>query len=232
MKRLAILPRGYIYPPQQRAVRDMLRRRLQLVHIRTQQLISIQSQIWRSTGQHIPSADIRHKDFQIPLSGLLLQTAQANLRVHHAVDETIATLERQVLDRIELEKPFQILKTIKGVGDILGMTIMLETGDIGRFASVGKYASYCRCVKSVRISNGKVKGKGNAKAGNKYLSWAWSEAAHFAVRFDLLAKRFYQRKQRKTNRIVAIRAVAHKLARAGYRMLNEQKAYNAKQAFG
>ncbi len=112
------------------------------------------------------------------------------------------------------------------------MTIMLETGDIGRFASVGKYASYCRCVKSVRISNGKVKGKGNAKAGNKYLSWAWSEAAHFAVRYDPLVKRFYQRKQRKTSRIVAIRAVAHKLARAGYRMLNEQKAYNAKRAFG
>ena len=232
MKRLAILPTGYIYPPEQRAVRDMLRRRLQLVHIRAQQLISIQSQIWRSTGEHVPSADIRHKGFQIPLTGLLLQTAQANLQVYRALDETIATLERQVLDRIELEKSFRVLKTIKGIGDILGMTIMLETGDIGRFASVGKYASYCRCVKSVRISNGKVKGKGNAKAGNKYLSWAWSEAAHFAVRYDPLAKRFYQRKQRKTSRIVAIRAVAHKLARAGYRMLNEQKAYNAKRAFG
>jgi len=118
-----------------------------------------------------------------------------------------------------------------GIGPILGMTILLETGDIGRFHRVGQYASYCRCVKSERTSNGKKKGEGNAKSGNKYLSWAFSEAAHFAVRYEPLAKRFYERKRRRTNGIVAIRSVAHKLARAVYYMLKDQVPFDAPRLF-
>ncbi|MCP3662433.1 MAG: IS110 family transposase [Gammaproteobacteria bacterium] len=233
MKRLGILPTGYIYPPEQRAIRDMLRRRLQLVQLRSKQLISIQSQIWRSTGIRVSSNQIRKTGFNIPLpDGLVCQAAQSNLTIFKAIDAEVKYLEATVLSAINLRKGFKILKTIKGVGDILGMTIMLETGDIGRFASVGNYSSYCRCVRSIRVSNGKVKGKGNTKAGNRYLSWAFSEAAHFAVRWDPLAKRFYERKKRKTNQIIAIRAVAHKLARATYRMLTDQTSYNAKRAFG
>jgi transposase len=123
------------------------------------------------------------------------------------------------------------LTTIPGVGAILGMTIALETGDIGRFPAVGHYASYCRCVKSEKLSNGKKKGEGNAKSGNQYLSWAFSEAAHFAVRYQPLAKRFFDRKQRKTNGIVAIRSVAHKLARAAYYMLRDQVPFDEQKLF-
>ena len=232
LRRLDILPTGYIYPPEQRAIRDMLRRRLQLVHMRAKQLISIQNQIWRSTGKKVASNQIRKKDFQLPLNGFLAQFAQSNVTLFHAIDAEITQLEQTVLAEIELDKSFEILKTIKGIGNILGMTIMLETGTIKRFESVGNYASYCRCVNSVRMSNGKKKGKGNAKAGNKYLSWAYSEAAHFAIRFQPEAKRFFERKKSKTNGIVAMRAVAHKLARASYRMLQEQTPYDAKKAFG
>ena len=233
LKRLNILPTGYIYPPEQRAVRDMLRRRLQLVHVRSAQLISIQSQIWRSTGQRVSTGNIKKADFDLCfLDGLLRQTAQSNLNVMQAVDREIKLLEKTVLAQIKLSAPYKLLTSIRGVGEILGMTIMLETGDIQRFASVGNYSSYCRCVKSERISNGKLKGRGNAKAGNKYLSWAFSEAAHFAVQWDPVVKRFFERKKRKSNQIVAIRAVAHKLARATYSMLSKQQAYDVKLAFG
>mgnify|MGYP000231723448 FL=1 len=108
---------------------------------------------------------------------------------------------------------------------------MLETGTIDRFAGAGNFASYCRCVDSKRTSNGKKKGEGNAKAGNKYLSWAFSEAAHFAVRFEPLAQRFYERKKAKTNGIIAIRAVARKLARATWMMLKHQAPYDARRMF-
>ena len=80
-------------------------------------------------------------------------------------------------------------------------------------------------------SNGKKKGTGNAKAGNKYLSWAFSEAAHFAARFEPLAQRFYERKKAKTNGIIAIRAVARKLARATWMMLKHQTPYEAQLMF-
>jgi len=116
------------------------------------------------------------------------------------------------------------LKTVPGIGPILALTIMLETGEIERFASVGNYASYCRCVGSHKISNGKRKGSGNTKNGNKYLAWAFVEAANFAIRFSSRIKSFYQKKKSKRNAIVDINAVAHKLCRVRYHFLKEPVA--------
>ena len=111
------------------------------------------------------------------------------------------------------------------------LTILLETGEIGRFAQVGHYASYCRCVGSERISNGKRKGRGNTKNGNRYLAWAFVEAANFAVRYDATIKRYYQRKCARSNGVVAIKTVAHKLARACYYILRDQVPFDVDKAF-
>jgi transposase len=231
--RLGILPTGHIYPKDARLVRDLMRRRLSLVRTAARQLISVQSQIWRSTGVRISSNQLRRPDFVLPLKEPhAALPAASSLTIYHALQREIARLEEAVLKEVRLRLEFEVLKTIKGVGPILGLTIMLETGDIHRFAEVGNYSSYCRCVKAERLSNGKRKGEGNRKAGNKYLSWAFSEAAHFCVRFEPLAKRFYERKKAKTNGIVAIRATAHKLARAAYYMLKDQEAFDAKRLFG
>ena len=232
LMRLGILPTGYIYPKEQRAVRDLLRRRMSLVRAASTQLISVQSQIWRSTGVRIPSRELRKPGFVAPLLDVYThQAVEAGLAIYQALQQQINAFEKSALEAIQLEDAYQILQTITGIGKMLGLTIMLETGDIHRFAGAGNYASYCRCVDSKRMSNGKKKGEGNAKSGNKYLSWAFSEAAHFAVRFEPLAQRFYERKKAKTNGIVAIRAVARKLARATWMMLKHQQPYEAKCMF-
>jgi len=109
---------------------------------------------------------------------------------------------------------------------------VLETGDIRRFPTVGNYASYCRCVKSTKISNGKRKGQGNVKNGHPYLEWAYMEAAQFAIRFSPTVQRFYQRKQAKSHLMIARKAVAHKLARACYYMMRDLVPFNVHQAFG
>ena len=101
-----------------------------------------------------------------------------------ALETEIAGLERAVKDRIGLKPAYRYLLTVSGIGKILALTIMLETGDIRRFAQVGNFASYCRCVGSEKLSNGKRKGSGNTKNGNKHLSWAFVEAANFAIRFE------------------------------------------------
>jgi transposase len=121
---------------------------------------------------------------------------------------------------------------VPGIGQILALTIMLETGDIRRFATVGNYTSYCRCVGSQKISNGKRKGSGNTKNGNKYLAWAFVEAANFAIRFNSKIKSFYQRKKAKTKAVVAIKAVAHKLCRACYHIMKDRVAFDVTKAFG
>jgi transposase len=156
---------------------------------------------------------------------------EANRAVSETLQRQIEVLEKRLKQRVKLRPEYRLLKTVPGIGETLATTIMLETGTITRFASVGNFSSYCRCVDSRRESNGKKKGEGNVKNGNKYLAWAFVEAANFALRYCPEAKRFYERKKRKTNRIVAIKAIAHKLARACYHMLREQKPFDVQRCF-
>jgi len=222
--RLGVLPEGYIYPRAQRPVRDLLRKRSQLVRQRTTNLLSIQNLLTRNTGsslsaRRVKGLDVQQVDELLDNPDLAL-AVKANLSVMCSADEQVQILEQTVTQRVKLRSQFSFLKTVPGIGEILALTIMLETGDIRRFASVGNFASYCRCVGSQKISNGKTKGKGNTKNGNKYLAWAFVEAAHFAIRFNSKIKSFDQRKKAKTKGVVAIKAVAHKLCRACYYYLN------------
>jgi transposase len=233
--RLGILPEGYIYPKEERAVRDLLRKRSQLVRQRTSNLLSIQNLLTRNTGSglsgnRIKRLTVAEVDQLLPHAELAL-AVKSNLAVLQCLEEQIAQIEEGVLAQLKLREGFVPLLTVSGIGQILGMTIMLETGEIGRFATVGDFASYCRCVSSQKLSNGKRKGQGNPKNGNKYLAWAFVEAANFAVRYNAQIKRFYQRKHAKTNGVVAIKAVAHKLARACYYILRDQVPFEVNKAF-
>jgi transposase len=233
--RLGVLPQGHIYPKQHRPVRDLLRKRGQMVRQRTANLLSIQNLFSRNTGgsmsaNRVKRLDSKEIDGLVPNTELAL-AIKANLAMLQCADGQIDLLEKAVLDRVKLKPEFELLKTAPGIGLILALTIMLETGDITRFPTVGDYASYCRCVGSKKISNGKKKGCGNTKNGNKYLSWAFIEAANFAVRFSAKIKSFYQSKKSKTNGIVAIKAVAHKLCRACYYIMKDQVAFDMTKAF-
>ena len=232
--RLGVLPVGYIYPKEERAVRDLLRKRSQLVRQRTANLLSIRNLIPRNTGSSISSNRIKLLKAE-EVESLLgnadqVLAAQSNLWVLRCLEEQIAKLERVVKERVKLRPQFRYLKTVDGIGEILALTLMLETG-VGRFPTVGNFASYCRCVGSEKISNGKRKGRGNTKNGNKYLAWAFVEAANFAVRYNPFIRRFYQRKKAKSNGIVAIKAVAHKLARACYYIMRDEVPFDVGRAF-
>jgi transposase len=234
--RLGILPEGYIYPKEGRAVRDLLRKRSQLVRQRTANLLSVQNLFARNLG-HTPNGNAVKRMRDQTVERLMEDDCRAlavksNLAIMQALEAQIKILEKAVKARARLQPQFQPLLTVNGIGDILGLTIMLETGDIGRFPHVGDYASYCRCVGSQKTSNGKQKGKGNTKNGNRYLAWAYVEAANFAVRYCPRIKRYYQRKRAKTNGIVAIKTVAHKLARACYYILRDQVPFEVEKAFG
>lgn len=234
--RLGLLPEGYIYPRAERPVRDLLRKRGQLVRQRTMNLLSIQNLLTRNTGQSMKANPIKRLDAQqvdqlLPDSDLAL-AVKANVAMMSSAAEQIDVLEKRITELVKLRPRFRFLKTVPGIGEILALTIMLETGDISRFATVGNYASYCRCVGSQKVSNGKNKGKGNTKNGNKYLAWAYVEAANFAIRPDTLIKSYYQRKKAKSKTVIAIKAVAHKLCRACYYIMRDQVVFNMTKAFG
>lgn len=236
MRRLGILPEGYIYPKEQRSLRDLLRRRLLFVRQRTSQILSLESMIARNLGKQVSCREIKKlrqqdadKMFDSPH---LAFAAKSNISTIGHLTQTVKGIEKQVMSEAKLRKEFKPLLTITGVGKILALTIMLEVGDISRFAKVGNYSSYCRCVKSERLSNGRKKSVNNTKNGNRYLSWAYVEAANFAVRFCPMAQRYYQKKRAKKNGVVAIKAISNKLARASYYIMRDQVAYDAMRVFG
>lgn len=235
MYRLNILPQGYIYPKEHRPVRDLLRRRLLFVRHRTSHILSLQSMVTRNLGFKMSNNDI--KKFKIKDAEALFDSSNLAFMAKNSIaaieflKKIIKDIEKQVKSQVKLRKEFVLLQTIPGVGNILALTIMLEVGDINRFANVGNYASYCRCVKSQRLSDGKKKGENNKKNGNKYLAWAYVEAAHFAKRYIPKAQRFYQQKLAKANGAVATKALANKLARASYFIMRDQVPFDEEMLF-
>jgi transposase len=235
MLRLSILPTGYIYPKEQRMVRDLLRKRMQLVQQKTQNMLSIQGLYDRHLNRRINSNKLKQltpaqleKDFTDVNVRLAVN---GNLTVQQCLAQQINMIETSLKTQLKLAPEFIQLTSIDGIGLILALTIMLETGDIKRFSQVGNYSSYCRCISGARYSNGKKKGKTNSKNGNKYLAWAFIEAANFAIRYNDTVKRYYQRKLAKTKVVVARKTVAHKLARACFYMLRDQVEFDVNKAF-
>lgn len=234
--RLNILPTGHLYDRQTRPVRDLLRRRMLLVQQRTRLILSFKSLHERTLGQRIALARVKalaveeaRALFTAPADQFLSGT-EIELLGH--LTAAIQKIEAQVLGVAGQWRTYQRLQELPGVGKILGLTIALETGDAKRFAGAGNFASYCRCVKSLRTSKGKKKGENNRKCGNPYLAWAFVEAAHFACRHDDQCRRFYDRKKQQTNPVIATKALACKLAKAAWQVMAGDVPYEAARVFG
>ena len=233
--RLGILPTGTILPRDHRAVRDLARKRMQLVHSRTTHILAVENIMTRQLGARLTSNQIKRlaaSDIDaMALAADVGLAIKANLAVIATLHEQIAVVERRLQERVRPRTEYDLLTSVPGVGATLATVILLETGPIDRFAAVGHFASYARCVDSVRTSNRKKKGEGNVKNGNKYLGWAFVEAANFARRYCAEANRFHARKKAKTNNVVATKALAHKLARASYHILKEGKPFDVTRCF-
>jgi transposase len=233
--RLGILPTGTILAPEQRAVRDLARKRMQLVRSRTTHILAVENITARQHGARISSNQVKRLTAetvdQMPLPADVALAIKANVAVITTLSAQIELLEKRLQEKVVARAEYGLLTSVPGIGQVLATTILLETGPIERFAAAGNFASYARCVDSVRASNGKKKGEGNTKNGNKYLAWAFVEAANFALRYNSEAKRFYERKKARTNNVVAIKALAHKLARACFHILKERKPFDVTRCF-
>ncbi len=233
--RLGTLPTGTILPREERAVRDLARKRMQLVRSRTTHVLALENITAREYGARISSNQVKRLTVesidQMPLPEEVALALKANVAVIGTLSAQIELLEKRLQKLIGERVEYGLLTSVPGIGPVLATTTLLETGPIERFAAAGNYASYARCVDSQRTSNGKKKGEGNTKNGNKYLARAFVEAANFALRYCAEAKRFYERKKAKANRVVAIKALAHKLARACFHILKERQPFDVRRCF-
>lgn len=233
--RLGVFPACYIYPRQIRGVRDALRRRQLFVRQRIQAMLSLEGLLVRY-GIEAPGSyalkkwtnqDVEATGLE-PFVQLQLRTLLGALRDS---ERRVKEVETSVKAFVEPIEAFQRIRQVPGIGEILGMTIVLESGDFARFPDAGCYASYCRAVDSRRDSNGKKKGENNRRNGNPYLGWAFIEAAALSLRFEPKIQSWYDRKKRQRNSIVARKALACKLAKAAWHVMNG-KDFDMQMLFG
>jgi len=235
LQRLNILPKGHVYDPSLRPVRDLLRRRASLVHQRTALLLSFKSLHTRTTGARLDLSEAKKLD---PQAAAKLYTHPANqliaqVQTEHiqALEQSVQRIEQAVLDCAREIPLYEKLLTLPGVGRILGMTITMEVGDIQRFKTDGDFASYCRMVDAKHFSNAKCKAENNQKCGNQHLSWAFVEAANFARRYSEPCRRWYDRKAAKTSTVLATKALGCKLAKAAWHVMARQCDYDEQRMF-
>lgn len=234
---MGVLPQGYIYPEEQRPARDLLRRRLSLVHARTGEWLRLESLVARHSGKDLGMhalQGITDDELKALLGNNELVMAMARTSREHIdfLAGKIKEIEQMVESLVKLNDNYKKLITVPGIGRILAMTITLETAPIARFAGPGNYSSYCRAVKTEHTSNGKKKGEGNSKNGNRYLAWAYVEAANFAVRHSPELRAWFQRKAAKTKRVVAIKALANKLSKACFFIMRDGVNFDVKKLIG
>jgi transposase len=199
-------------------------------------MLSFKSLYTRTTGLEMSLSWLKELEikeaqhlYQHPANQLI---AGMQIKQIDHLSESIDKIEKVVLASARELPSYGKLTTLPGVGKILGMTITMEVGEIQRFAGPGNFASYCRAVEAKRTSNQKKKGENNSKCGNKYLAWAFVEAANFAKRYEEPCRKWYDRKAAKTSPVIATKALACKLAKAAWYLMSEGTDYDAKRMFG
>jgi transposase len=234
-----LFPIGYVYPRAKRQTRDLLRRRSFFVRQRAQLIAHIVNTNTQFNLPPLPKkltyAANRSPDlvdrFADPSTKLAVT---ADLGMIAAADAQIADLERHLVEHARVDDPvtFGLLRTVPGIGPILGLTLLYEVDDIRRFPGPGNFLSYSRLVRCPHESAGKTKGSGSKKVGNAHLKWAFSEAACLMLRSCLPAKGWMQRAERKKGKRKALSILEAKIGRAVYHLWRKQVPFDVTRFLG
>jgi len=230
-------PIAYPYPAKMRATRDLLRRRMYIARRCGELVAHIQN---TNTQYNLPAfaKKISRKynregvaeRFEDPA---VKKSVEVDLALIDSLNKILAQLEWYI-EKTARQHDYQtlyLLRSIPGVGTILGLVILYEIHDIKRFPRVQDFSSYARLIKPVKESNGKWAGKTNKKIGNAHLKWAIKEAAILMLRESGQAKDYLARLQKKYNKGKALGILTHKLGRAIYYMLKNNEAFKMERFF-
>jgi len=235
--RANLICQAYHAPAEVRQQRYLTRYRLSLVHLRTS--------LKNKTHGLLDRLGIRPPDFSdlfgqagrrylesLRLAENYQRALNGYLELMDQVNELLKPIEKD-LKRINPEnQDIELLKTLPGIGPILAHTILAEIADIHRFSSSSRLASYAGMIPSMHQSGQRHYMGHITKEGNRYLRWAFVEAAQKAILYDSPLRSFYSKIFHKKGRSVAMVAVGHKLLTYAYCILKEQKPYQARPCMG
>ncbi len=232
-----MLPMAYVYPHQMRATRDLLRRRMHLMHHRSELLAHIQN---TNTQYNLPAFEkqIAAKSnrgvipdlFEEPM---VRKSIEADIEVLDTLHEVLLKMERAILEQARDHDPvaLHLIRSVPGVGKVLSLVILYEIQDVTRFPKVGNFISYARLVKCDRESAGKKSGSRNSRIGNAHLKWAFSEAAVLFLRDHEPAQRYHDKLVGRYGKGKALSIIAQKLGRTVYFMLKRKEPFDPKRFF-
>lgn len=227
-----MLPQAYVYPAEMRSTRDLLRRRMHLMHKRAELLSHIQNTNHQYNLPEI-GKKIAYKANRAGVAERFTDTAvQKSIEVDLALidhyDKLLSDIELYIVNTAKQHdvNAFYRLRSVPGIGQILALVILYEVQDIGRFPRVQDFVSYCRLVKCAKESAGKKYGTSGKKIGNAYLKWAFSEAAVLFLRNNPEGQKYLARLEKKHSKGKALTILAHRLARAVYHLLRREHAFD------
>lgn len=235
-----------IMPKQLREIRDLVRTRGTAVKQRAREKIIVINKLTNLIGRKITGKELRelikeHAEFGTEAPMLLNWGLTEEVRTILDYHLTMATNIDQGIQKLEEHinavgrnlRYTRELQKMPGCGPVISSILASEIGSIRRFATAANFVSYCRLASTSKLSNGKSKGLGNAKNGNAYLSWAFTELATLMVRYSEAAKRHFEKLMRKYGQlwVKAIRVLAAKLARSVYQCLSKNEPFDVLRCF-
>jgi len=221
-----------------RDLRELYRTRINLGKQRTALKNRVQATVAKY-GLHAPEGDLfcgKGREWLIaaiptlpPETGLCVEQ---QLQVLDAVQEHIDALTKRIREQVKLNHEMQLLTSLPGIGDIFAIVVAMEMGSVGRFPRVEQFASYAGTVPKVTSSGDKRYYGHTRKDCNRYLKWAFFEAA------DVVASQrnrpgwggkhvvqLYERVRKRRGHGIAVGAVARHLAEAAYWVLKRNEPY-------
>jgi transposase len=226
-------PLAHVYPSGMRATRDLMRRRNYFVRKRAQLVAHIQNTTSQYNLQPLGKLARPHHrrdrdiagHFPDPVVQLMIE---ADLATIDFFDPLIKELDKQILALARQHDPISLhlLRSVHGIGPVLGLTMLYEIHDINRFASRQDFCSYARLVKGQKQSAGKNYGTTGGRIGNAHLKWAFSEATLLYLRGNKQAEKMYNRLINKHGKGKALSIIAKRLGTAVYYMLKRREPFN------
>jgi transposase len=237
LARNGTLPKVWIPPGELRDQRELPRMRMALTSIRTKLKNRIHATLAKYGITIDGVSDIfggkGHRLLEDAMNELPPETRQSvkdQLQLLDTVEDSIRQTEKRILQAIKGDRAMQLLDTLPGVGPILAIVIALEVGDVSRFITAEKLASYAGKVPRVHSSGGKTYYGRVRPDVNRYLKWAYTEAANAVVLQqhrlpDCHVLRLYWRVRKSHGHAKAITAVGRHMAEATYWMLKNNEPY-------
>jgi transposase len=232
-----MLPMAYVYPPEMRATRDLLRRRMYLMRKRSELLAHVQNTNSQynlpEIGKRIAYKANREGVAERFSDPSVQRSIEVDLKLMDHYDQLLTDLELYIVRTAKQQDAYAFyrLRSVPGIGKILALVILYEIHDINRFPTVQDFVSYSRLVKCAKESAGKRHGTSGKKIGNVHLKWAFSEASVLFLRANPKGQRFVEKLSSKHGKAKALSILAHKLGRAVYYMLSRKQAFDMNKFF-